>query len=127
MELHELSFCKIIILREDIAEIIVNDDIEIDMEMVGQYHEFLLSHLTSPFSVLINRINSYTHSFDAQMKIGTLPELNAIGVVSYNRTTDIVSKGMASLPRNKEWNFNIFSRRDEALAWVESEQDNVKR
>ena len=127
MELHELSFCKIIILREDIAEVIVNDGMELDLKMVNQYHEFLHSHLISPFSVLINRINSYTYNFDAQINIGTLKEINAIAVVSYNRVTDITSKGMALLPRQREWNFNIFSNREEALVWVESEQDNLAR
>ena len=125
MELHELSFCKIIILREDIAEVIMNDGVEMDLDMVNQYHDFLLTHLTSPFSVLINRINSYTYNFDAQIKIGTLKELNAIAVVSYSRVTDIVSKGMASLPRNKEWNFKMFSTREEALTWAISEQDKL--
>ena len=30
MDLHELSFAKIIILREDIAEVIINEYIEMD-------------------------------------------------------------------------------------------------
>jgi len=44
MDLHELPFAKIIILREDIAEVIINDGIKMDSEMVDQYHDFLLSH-----------------------------------------------------------------------------------
>ena len=37
MNLYELPFAKIIILRNDIAEVIINDGIEIDPIMVHQY------------------------------------------------------------------------------------------
>lgn len=69
MELHELSFAKIIILREDIAEVIVNEGVEMTVEMVDEYHNFLLSHLRAPFSLLVNKLNAYTYDFDAQEKL----------------------------------------------------------
>ena len=42
------------------------------LNMVEEYHAFLLKHLVSPFSLLINKINSYTYSFDAQVNLATL-------------------------------------------------------
>ena len=45
MNVHELSFSKIILLSESIAEVIINEGVELDEKMVEQYHEFLLSHL----------------------------------------------------------------------------------
>ncbi|MDH3980578.1 MAG: hypothetical protein OEU91_08710 [Gammaproteobacteria bacterium] len=123
MDLHELSFSRIIILREDIAEVMINDGVVMDVEMVDQYHDFLLSHLRAPFSLLVNKVNSYTYDFPAQQKLATLKEINAMAVVAYNRVSKISTQALASFPRDPEWKLEIFPNRDEALAWLISEQD----
>ena len=122
MDLHELPFAKIIILRDDIAEVMINDGVRMNEEMVEQYHDFLLSHLRAPFSLLINKINSYTYDFHAQEKLATLKEINAIAVVAYKRVTKLTTETIASYPRDVKWNLEIFSNRDDALAWLLSEQ-----
>ena len=123
MDLNELPFGKIIILRDDIAEVMINDGVIMDMAMVEQYHDFLLSHLRAPFSILVNKINSYTYDFDAQEKLATLKEINAMAVVAYNPVTEITTEILASYPRNVKWNLRIFSNRDDALTWLLSEQE----
>ncbi len=124
MDLYELSFAKIIILRDDIAEVMINDGVEMDIRMVEQYHEFLLSHLHSPFSLLINKVNSYTYDFDAQINLETLREINAMDVVAYNRVKKISTEILASaIQRDVEWNLKVFSNRDDALTWLKSEQE----
>jgi len=126
MNLHELPFAKIIILQDDIAEVMINDGIEMDIDMVNDYHDFLLTHLRAPFSLLINKINSYTYDFQAQIKLATLKEINVMAVVSYNRITKITTKALASYPRDSKWNLKIFSNRDKALEWLLSEQESNK-
>jgi hypothetical protein len=118
MDLYELPFAKIIILQENIAEVMINDEVKMDLEMVEHYHEFLLSHLRSPFSLLINKINSYTYDFDAQLKLATLKEINVMAVVAYDRITRITTETLASYPRSEKWNLKVFSNRDEALNWL---------
>lgn len=125
MDLYELPFAKIIILQHDIAEVIINDGVEMDAAMVDQYHDFLLSHLTGRFSLLVNKVNAYTYDFYAQIKLATLKEINAMAVVSYNRMTSVVTESLALLPRDVKWNMIIFSDRDEALAWLVSEQNKT--
>jgi hypothetical protein len=122
MDLHELPFAKIIVLRDDIAEVMINDGVRMNQEMVEQYHDFLLSHLRAPFSLLINKINSYTYDFHAQEKLATLKEINSMAVVAYNRVTKITTETLASYPRDVKWNLRIFSNRDDALTWLLSEQ-----
>jgi len=91
--------------------------------MVKQYHEFLLSHLVSPFSLLINKVNTYTYDFDAQINLATLKEIHVMAVVAYTRTTKISTEYLlTSVPREKDWNLRIFSNRDEALNWLKMEQ-----
>ena len=118
MELHELPFGKIIILRKDVAEVIINEGIEMDHAMVEKFHNFILENLSVPFSLIINKINNYTYDFEAQKQLGSLNELKAIAVVSYNRITKISTESVASFPRGVKWNMKLFSNRDEALAWV---------
>ena len=72
MELHELPFARIIILHEDIAEVIIDEGVQMDSAMVDRYHGFLLSHMCAPFSLLINKVNSCTCDFEAQEKLATL-------------------------------------------------------
>lgn len=122
MKLHELPYAKIIVLQDDIAEVIIDDGVIVDEAMVEHYHGFLLSHLNAPFSLLVNKINSYTYDFNAQMKLATLVEINAMAVIAYNRITKNTTELLASYPRSKEWNLKVFSNRDEALNWLILEQ-----
>ena len=123
MELHELPFAKVIVLRDDIAEVMINDGVIMDIAMVEQYHDFLLTHLRAPFSLLVNKVNAYSYDFNAQEKLATLKEINAMAVVAYNRVTEITTETLASYPRNVKWNLRIFSNRDDALTWLLSEQE----
>jgi len=125
MDLHELPFAKVIILQGDLAEVLINDGVVMNTEMVEQYHDFLLSHLRAPFSLLINKVNSYTYDFDAQEKLATLEQINAMAVVAYNRITKISTESLASIPRDEKWNLSIFSDRDTALGWLFSEQEKI--
>lgn len=120
----ELPFAKIIILQDNIAEVMINEGVEMDVIMVEQYHDFLLSHLRSPFSLLVNKVNSYTYNFQAQMKLAALKEIKAMAVVAYNRVTKLSTESLASYPRSEEWNLKVFSNRDDALAWLLLENKN---
>ena len=86
-----------------------------DSHMVNECHKFLLTHLHAPFSLLINKVNSYTYDFTAQTNLANLDEIIAMAVVVYNRTSKITTETLASYPRNKQWNLSVFSNRDEAL------------
>jgi len=110
------------ILQDNIAEVIINDGIEMDIDMINDYHDFLLTHLQVPFSLLINKVNSYTYDFDAQTKLATLKEINAMAVIAYNRITRVATETLASYPRDDKWNLKVFSNREEALNWLLCEQ-----
>ena len=125
MDLHELPFAKIIVLDKNLAEVLIDQGVEMNTAMVAAYHDFLLTHLQAPFSLLINKINAYTYDFEAQGSLATLEQINAMAVVTYNRISMISTESLAAMPRSKEWNLRIFSDRDEALAWLRSEQIRV--
>ena len=127
MESHQLSFAQITILREDIAEVVVNEGVEMDMTMVNEYHTFLLNHLKAPFSLLINKIHSYSYEFLAQRKLAVLKEIHSMAVVSYSSTTKHATLALADgIKRDIPWNIEIFNDKDTALHWIESQQNQIQ-
>lgn len=121
MELHQLSFGKAIKLDEDLAEIIVDESVVMNIKMVDEYHDWISSHLKDPCFLLINKVNSYTYTFDAQLKIATLPQIKAMAVVVYSSLSKITTQSLSEYPREKDWNVNIFNNRDDALSWLEKQ------
>lgn len=122
MEFHQLSFCTIKILREDLAEVVVNDGVEVNLTQLNEVETFLVSQLNAPFSLVMNKLNHYSFQFDAQIKMGTYEHLNAVAVISYNKTSDTLTRALQDIPRNEKWNLEVFSNREEAIHWAKSQQ-----
>ena len=119
---HKLSFGEITLLQEDIAEVIVNDRVEFNLEMVAEYHEFLINKMKCPFSLLINKLNSYTYTLEAQQHLATLTDINAMAVVSYSNITELTTKSLIQVPREINWKIKIFNEREVALQWLQDQQ-----
>jgi len=123
MDKRALSFATIIPLRNDIAEVIVDEGVELDLDMVREYHRYLLANFNSPFSLLVNKIHAYTYTFEAQLNLATLEEINVMAVVAYNRATKVSTENLAnSIPRQIEWNLRIFNERSSAVSWLVEQQ-----
>jgi hypothetical protein len=125
MSIHRLSFGQIELLRSDLAEVTVDEMVEMDLAMVEEYHEFLLKKLSAPFSLLINKKNSYTYTFDAQLKLATLVEIHAMAVVTNNSFTARTTNDLIQMPRENPWTIQIFSERPSALQWLEQLQGQL--
>ena len=120
MQVYELDFGKIIAIDKHLAEVIINDGVEMDDEIVDQYHDFLVSHFTAPFSLLINKINSYTYTFSAQRSLATIPQIHAMAVIAYSDVSHTATEALIEAPRAKQWNIEIFPDRNSALSWLEA-------
>ncbi len=118
MELIELSFVKISILRSDLAEIMVDEGIDINMDMVEEIHNALLSTFTDSFSLLINKTNSYSTQLDALIQFGTLTAIDKIAVFAPNKLAKFSADFAATIPSSAVLNIQVFTNRDEALAWL---------
>jgi len=127
MDLHELSFAQITIHQDNnIAEVIVNNEIEITKKIVDEYQIFLYSHLQPPFSLLINKKNSYSYSFEGHQQLRSFKEISAIAVVVHNKVTMESTKLLASYPRDIPLNLEMFSNRDKAFNWLQVQQKQLK-
>ena len=127
MSLYHLDFCSIRLLDPHMAEIIINEGVEMDLPMVDTYHAFLRAHLQPPFSLLINKVNAYTYRFEAQQKLATIPEIHAMAVVAYNRVSSLATASLIHQPRNTQWNIRVFSDYAPALKWLQEEQHKARQ
>jgi len=126
MNHHSLGFGQIIILQPDIAEVIIDDGIEMDEHMVDDYHNFLVNHLVAPFSILVNKIHSYTYTFEAQLKLGTIPQIHSMAVITYSHISEVATHSLNSIPRATPWNLRTFKEREQALNWLKQIQQVIR-
>ncbi|WP_299102629.1 hypothetical protein [uncultured Winogradskyella sp.] len=121
MKTHQLSFGQITILKSNLAEVIINSGMLMDMEMIEEYHSFLLTHLEAPFSLLINKVHAYTYTFEAQKKIANLKEIQAMAVVVKGYVGKKSTEFLIAFNDSNDWNISTFRTREEALIWLENQ------
>ncbi len=117
----ELPFAKVLIRDVSLAEIIADEGVEINSEMVLQLHTLLLSNFSHPIGILENKINEYSYTFRAQIKLGDIPEVGAIAVVAYSQMSKKTTQAFNGLPRKHKLNLQIFDKRKDATEWLETE------
>jgi hypothetical protein len=123
MNINKLSFGKAIVIDSSLAEIIIDEGIEMNLAMVTEYHNWISQNLSDPCMVLVNRINSYTYSFNAQLALGSLEQIKAVAVVTNCDKVIKTTEFLKTLPRENPWNPTFFSNRDQALLWLEIQWD----
>lgn len=120
---HQFSFGKVRVLRHDLAEITVNEGADINIKMVDELHELLLSLFTNSFSLLINKVNSYSTKFDALSRFGQLPVIDKIAVFAPSKMAKFSADFAANIPSSMRLDIKVFSKREEALTWLDADGD----
>lgn len=122
MARHELTFADINILDANLAEIVVHEGVEMDKSKFDEFIAFLATELQAPYGVLVNKINSYTYTFDLQQQLSAVVGIKATAVVTYSvasKSSTQMLKMMA--PEPSKWNMQIFTDRNAALNWLVAE------
>lgn len=118
MHVHHIPAGKVIALDEHLAELIINEGVEMNLETVDQIYSFLLEHFGADILLLINKQYPYSFTFDAQRKIGALQEIKKTAIVVYNEISKRATQGLLGMRKEHDWNACIFEDRDTALAWL---------
>lgn len=121
MKSYKLSFGNISVIKKDLAEVVVDDGIEMDVPMVEEFHEFLTQNFKAPFRILVNRKNSYSYTFQAQKIIGNIEQVKAIAVIIGTNGGLMSTETLINLNKESNWNINLFQNRDKALEWLNGE------
>jgi hypothetical protein len=125
MQKYQLSFAKVNLLNEHIAEVIVGQDVVISLEMSEEYDNFLTKIFSNNFALLINKVNEYDFSFEAKLSVASHENLAAIAVVTYNNQSKTSVANLASIRQRDGWNLKVFDGLNlgwqEGLDWLQNE------
>lgn len=125
MNKHQLSFAKINILNEQVAEVIVEQGTIISLEMSEEYDRFLTEVFSNNFALLVNKINQYDFSFEAKLSMASHDNLKAIAVVTYDKESKKSVEKVADLRQLDGWNLQVFDGLNlgwqEGLDWLHNE------
>jgi len=126
---HNLSFAKVNILSEHIAEVIVKEGVEISLEMSEEYNDFLTEQFPENFALLINKINQYDFSFEAKLSMASHENLMAIAVITYDNQGRQSVEKVAAMRKLDGWNLKVFDGLNlgwqEGLDWLQGELNTV--
>lgn len=106
---NRLSFAYVNIVQDNIAEVIIDNNVIITLDMLEEYDIYLNKHFKGNFGLLINRINHYSYSFEAKLTLGSVNGLCAMAVVYYNRMSKESAHSMMNARINDEFNLKLFS------------------
>jgi len=122
---HRLSFGFYNLLANNIVEVTADEGIEITLEMVEESIEFINQHVEGNFALLINRINNYTYSYEAQLSIASHEDLKGVAFVCYSAQSEETTKQLQNNRSFDQWNYPIFSGLElgwqQAYQWLENE------
>ncbi|MDO6427318.1 hypothetical protein Q4489_09855 [Thalassotalea sp. 1_MG-2023] len=126
--LYRLSFGYIKKLSENTAEVIVNNNVTFTLEMVEEYETFLQQHYANKLGVLVNKINRYTYTPEAQLCIGSLSNIAAFAIVHYHPFDTKQTNILAHVRSIDNLNMKTFDGyklgRECALNWLKLELQN---
>lgn len=124
---HRLSFASLNLLSDCIVEIIIDEGVEVSLEMIEEYDEYLSKNLNESFAMLINRINNYHCTFEAKLTAVSHGQLCATAIVAYNNDDRKEVGDLMKLREVDELNLQIFSGLElgwqDAYSWLQKELD----
>jgi hypothetical protein len=127
---HRLSFGYFNLLTDNILEVTVDEGVVMTLEMIEECHQFVDKYLTHNFGMLINRINNYNYTYEAQLSIASYQGLKAIAFVYYDATAKETIQNLQEKRMSDAWNYQIFSGLElgwqQAFQWLENELSLVK-
>lgn len=127
---HRLSFGYFTLLTDNIVEVVVDEGVEMNLEMIEECHQFIQSHFTDDFGMLVNRVNSYTYSYEAKLSVASYAQMKAIAFVYYSKDAKEISDNLQKMRAIDQWNCQIFSGLElgwqQAYDWLQCELAAMK-
>jgi uncharacterized protein (DUF2384 family) len=114
MILNNLTFGTFQEIEPNIVEIIVDEGIELSDRHIEQIETGLLEKNDNSYALLINRLNSYSHTHASMQKVARLKRLVAIAIVVYSD----ISEQVAKIHQVLQDNVRIYQNKDSAIVWL---------
>ncbi len=128
--IYQFSFGYIKILSKYVAEVMIDNNIDVTKEMVEEFDNFLSNQFNSKMGLLVNNINHYTYTDEAQLSIALLENINAIAIVNYHPRAVESAKQLRAARANNDGNIKEFSGLElgyhQALVWLDRQLKYAK-
>jgi hypothetical protein len=105
-------------LSDNIVEVIADEGVEFSLEMIDECHEYVDKHIKGDFALLVNRINTYSYSYEAKLSIASYAGLKAIAFVYYNHESQQEIDDLLNSRVMDKWNARMFSGLE--LGWQQA-------
>jgi len=98
--------------------------------MIDECHEFVDKYIKGDFSLLVNRINTYSYAYEAKLSIASYEGLKAIAFVYYNKESLQAIDDLQDKRLMDKWNTKSFSGLElgwqQAFEWLQQEMAALK-
>lgn len=126
---HQLDFGRINIINNNIAEIVINKDVDLSIEMMEQCEKIYSECFTGNFGLLVNKINGYRYMYETMLTVGSNTKMKAIAIVNYNNEGLTQSNRIIKLREMDELNIKNFSGLElgwqQAFDWLNKELSGI--
>ncbi|MGH1439394.1 MAG: hypothetical protein ACRBBR_04705 [Cellvibrionaceae bacterium] len=116
--MHKLSFCNVTVINTDTVEITFDNGVEINLDMVNEFWDFIETKMPGKISVILNKSTSYSYEFDASIALSESDRIKNIAVVCYDEISATASEYMKKSFNKSGKNIKIFHTKKEALDWL---------
>ena len=121
MNVYNLSFGPIIVINPNLVEVIVNHGVVFGELEVDEFHDFILTNFDAPISLLVNKKNDYSYTFEAQKNVGNIKEIKAIAFLSTTLSGLMIYKTMNNINAKEKEAVKMFNDRTGALIWLKQQ------
>lgn len=116
--MHKLSFCSVTVINKRIVEITFDDGVEINLNMLNEFWDFIDANMTENISIILNKATSYSYEFDTSIALSESDRIKNIAVVCYNEMSATASEYMKKAFNKSGKNIEIFYTKEDALNWL---------
>jgi len=122
MKKHRLSFAQINILDEYIAEVIIDKDTYISLEMMEEFETFVCNIFNNNFGIIVNKIYPYTYSLEVKLSLGSVKRIKSIASIHYSKEDAITVRDIINMRAIDKLNIKQFNGlelgRQQAFNWL---------
>jgi len=116
---HTLDFCAVQYREDGIAELEVNEGINLDAAMATELTQLADEVIQGPFGLLSNRVHSYSLSFEAMSILANYDNMTALAIVVHSaKSRLLVETQNFFISALKKKPIRIFMDVDSAVAWL---------
>ncbi len=121
MILDGITFGSFREIEPGIMEIVINEGIELGSKHIDNIEAGLLELYSDAYALLINRVNSYSHTLESMQKVAKLQNLAALAIVVYSD----MSKQAAMIHHLYQDNLRVFEDKERAIVWLRNYRNQI--